>query len=97
MLLNHDTFDFIYVDGSHSSINTYTDCYLAWKLLNKGGVMAIDDYMYNINEHFIPILKIKDNNLLQYTPHHGINEFLSKHKNEYRLIDSAYRVFIEKL
>jgi predicted O-methyltransferase YrrM len=97
MLINKQLFDFIYIDGSHSSINTYTDCYLAWKLLNTDGIMAIDDYTYNLTDQYIPILKIKDDNQLHHTPYYGINEFLSKHKNEYRLIHSSYRIFIQKI
>ena len=98
MITNQKTFDFIYVDGNHSSIHAYTDCYLAWKLLNKNGIMAIDDYTYNLAEHSIPLIQITDNNTkLHHTPYYGINDFLSKHKNEYRLIHSSYRIFIQKI
>lgn len=97
MLLDHEQFDFIYIDGSHSSIDCYTDCYLAWKLLNKGGIMAIDDYTYNCQDHFIPLLKIKGNQYLEHSPYHGVNHFLKKHEGKYRIIDIGYRVFLKKL
>lgn len=41
---DHETFDFIYVDGSHESINVLEDSVLAWRMLRKGGVMLWDDY-----------------------------------------------------
>ena len=97
MLLDHERFDFIYIDGSHSSIDCYTDCYLAWKLLNKGGIMAIDDYTYNTKDNSIPLLKVKGDLYLEHSPYHGVNHFLKKHEGEYRVIDIAYRIFLEKL
>jgi predicted O-methyltransferase YrrM len=97
MVCDHEQFDFIYIDGSHSSIDCYTDCYLAWKLLNKGGIMAIDDYTYNCQDDSIPLLKIKGGQYLEHTPFHGVNHFLKKHEGEYRVIDIGYRVFLEKL
>jgi glycosyltransferase involved in cell wall biosynthesis len=97
MLLDHEQYDFIYIDGSHSSIDCYTDCYLAWKLLHKGGIMAIDDYMYNIEDYSIPLLKIKGDQYIEHSPFHGVNHFLKKHEGEYRVIHIGYRVFLEKL
>jgi FkbM family methyltransferase len=79
-------YDFIYVDGSHFAMDCYLDCELSWELLIKGGVLAIDDYLYKENS----------DNILQ-KPLEGVNHFLEKHKSEYKLIFKNYRVFIEKL
>lgn len=38
------TFDFIYVDGDHSSASVLTDAVLAWSLLKPDGVMVFDDF-----------------------------------------------------
>jgi len=43
---DEEQFDLIYVDGSHKCIDCYTDMALGWRLLRKGGVMAVDDYLY---------------------------------------------------
>ena len=82
-------YDFIYVDGSHKCIDCYTDMTLAWSLLNSGGIMAVDDYMYNIE-------RVNQGQHLDY-PFKGVNHFLDKFKGEYRIIDIGYRVFIAKL
>eukprot|EP00633_Aureoumbra_lagunensis_P007093 CAMPEP_0197306962 /NCGR_PEP_ID=MMETSP0891-20130614/4347_1 /TAXON_ID=44058 ORGANISM="Aureoumbra lagunensis, Strain CCMP1510" /NCGR_SAMPLE_ID=MMETSP0891 /ASSEMBLY_ACC=CAM_ASM_000534 /LENGTH=396 /DNA_ID=CAMNT_0042789867 /DNA_START=60 /DNA_END=1247 /DNA_ORIENTATION=+ len=37
-------FDFIYIDGDHSSSQVLTDAVLAFRLLRTGGIMAFDDY-----------------------------------------------------
>ena len=39
-------FDFIYVDGSHTSPDVMTDACMAWGMLKKGGIMLFDDYLW---------------------------------------------------
>lgn len=39
-------FQFIYVDGSHSSPDVLTDACMAFGLLEPGGIMLFDDYMW---------------------------------------------------
>ena len=79
-------FDFIYVDGSHQCMNCYTDCLLGWNLLEKNGILAIDDYLYIVskNDPF-------------GSPGIGIDFFLEKIKGEYTMLHKGYRVFIKKL
>ena len=79
-------FDFIYIDGSHKCLDCYTDCLLAWKLLEKDGIMAIDDYLYHA----------KNPNVLE-SPYHAVNYFLGKIKGQYNLVNKGYRVFIQKI
>uniref|UniRef100_A0A6C0JXH7 Glycosyltransferase 2-like domain-containing protein n=1 Tax=viral metagenome TaxID=1070528 RepID=A0A6C0JXH7_9ZZZZ len=81
-------YDFIYVDGSHKCLDVALDLHLAWKLLRIGGVMAIDDYMYNAD-------KITEKPY-EY-PYEAVNHFLEKIGGKYTLIDKDYRVFIERL
>lgn len=87
LLKEGQTFDFIYVDGSHLLLETYTDCLLAWSLLNKGGVLIIDDYLFE-----------NDNELLSSAekPKEAIDHFLKKKKGDYTLLNMSYRVFLEK-
>lgn len=42
--LEPESFDCIYVDGSHTEDDTLVDIVLAYGLLRKGGAMLIDDY-----------------------------------------------------
>ena len=78
-------FDFIYVDGSHRCVDVFVDCILSWKLLNINGVLAIDDYTYNLESDKME------------TPYYGVNEFLQKYKYEYKILDKGYRLFLEKI
>jgi predicted O-methyltransferase YrrM len=39
-----ETFDLIYVDGSHAKLDVITDALLCWRLLDRAGLMIFDDY-----------------------------------------------------
>jgi predicted O-methyltransferase YrrM len=39
------SYDFIYVDGSHSAADVLTDATFAFRLLKCGGILAFDDYL----------------------------------------------------
>ena len=85
MLKENREFDFIYVDGSHLLLDCYADLILSWRLLAKGGMLAIDDYLYNANESAID------------SPFEGVNKFLKKHQHEIKIIHKSYRVFVQKI
>jgi len=80
-------YDFIYVDGSHKCLDVYLDLFLSWQLLQKGGVMAIDDYLYNVDK--------TEEQPYEY-PYQAVNQFLKDNEGKYTLIDMHYRVFLEK-
>ncbi len=80
-------YDFIYVDGSHRCLDVYLDLFLSWQLLRKGGVLAIDDYMY-CNEKL-------GEQPYEY-PFEAVNQFLKDYEGKYTVIDKDYRVFLEK-
>ena len=82
----NNTFDFIYVDGSHLLLDCYTDLILSWELLEKNGILAIDDYLY----------KKEDNNILN-SPYEAVNHFLKLYNSKYKILHIGYRVFLEKL
>jgi predicted O-methyltransferase YrrM len=44
--LPFDSFDIIYVDGSHLARHVYIDAALSWDLLRTGGLLIFDDYLY---------------------------------------------------
>lgn len=93
MLLKlHNTkerFDFIYVDGGHKCLDCYTDMVLAWNLLERGGVLAVDDVLYNCD-------KVIKGEVLEY-PLMAKHHFMEKYKGQYDVISDSYRLFIVKL
>jgi predicted O-methyltransferase YrrM len=42
----NNKYAFIYIDGSHIAKDVLTDACLAWPLLEKGGFMVFDDYLW---------------------------------------------------
>lgn len=42
-----NTFDFIYVDGSHQAADVLFDAVMSFRLLRLGGVLAFDDYLWS--------------------------------------------------
>ena len=85
LIKQNKTYDIIYVDGSHTCIDCYTDCLLAWQILNKNGLLIIDDYLY----------KQASDNILD-KPFHGINHFLEKMEGTYTILEKGYRLFVLK-
>lgn len=83
MIKYNDGYDFIYVDGSHKLLDCYTDLILSWRLLKSGGIMGIDDYLWN-------------NKDLLGSPFESVNHFLKKYENDINILAKDYRVFIEK-
>ena len=85
MTKENKIFDFIYIDGSHLSFDCYSDLMLSWKLLARGGLLAIDDYLYNNEGQVVD------------SPFEGINHFLKKHSHEIKILHKGYRVFLQKI
>ena len=78
-------YDFIYIDGSHRSIEVLQDSILAWNLLKEGGVMVWDDYTLD---------RYGDKKL---NPAMAIDAFLAIYKGKYEPIEKGGQVCIEKL
>jgi hypothetical protein len=76
--------DFIYVDGSHLLLDCYLDIVLTWEILEKDGILAIDDYYYKKDE-------------ILNSPFEAVNHFLKINECKYKLLHSGYRVFLQKL
>lgn len=83
-----EKFDLIYIDGSHTCLDTYHDSVYAWMLLQSGGIMIFDDYLWCVHEKDVDVLNI---------PFYAIKHFLKTYAGEYKLLSIGYRVFIEKL
>lgn len=84
-LINENkTFDFVYVDGYHKASAVLEDLTLSFKLLNRRGIMLIDDAVgwqardYNTNEI------INDATL---TPKLAVDSFVKIHKNDIEILD----------
>lgn len=78
-----ETFDFIYVDGSHSAVNCLWDMRYSWDVLKHDGIMAIDDYEW----------KLKDPD--GTCPAEAVDLFM-KSNDDYILLHKGYQVWLQK-
>jgi predicted O-methyltransferase YrrM len=76
--------DFIYVDGSHLLLDCYSDLVLSWEILEKDGILAIDDYIYKKEE-------------ILNSPYEAVNHFIKIYEHKYKLLHTGYRVFLQKI
>jgi predicted O-methyltransferase YrrM len=78
---NNKTYNFIYIDGSHKYDFITRDMENSFKLLEKNGIMWMDDYGGGDG------IQIK----------HTMDTFLQKYKDEYEIIHKNYQLAIRKL
>ena len=81
-----DSFDFIYVDGSHVAEDVILDGILAWQLLKPKGIITFDDYLWNGPED--PRL----------CPRTGVDAFLmTRRPGTMQVMSVGVQVFVRKL
>ena len=78
-------YDFIYIDGGHTLKDVISDLVLSFRLLKKGGIMAMDDYPWGSQE--FPLDK---------RPQAAIDAFLIGWNEEIEIIHKQYQVWIRK-
>ncbi|MDZ7961899.1 MAG: glycosyltransferase [Aulosira sp. DedQUE10] len=80
-----DTYDFLYIDGSHLASHVLEDVVLGWRLIKVKGIIIFDDY----NWPEFP------DNLIQH-PKLAIDAFLTVFCDKIQVIHQGYQVIIQK-
>jgi predicted O-methyltransferase YrrM len=80
-----ESYDIVYIDGSHAAPDVLADAVLSWSLLKKGGIMIFDDYM--LDWELPP----------QDRPKIAIEAFLRIHKNELQKLHQGYQIIVKKI
>ena len=81
---SNQTFDVIYVDGSHTLLDSYSDITLSFEILNIGGILIVDDVPFNKSD-------------ILNSPLEGVREFVEKYTKRMKILHVGYRLFVEKL
>jgi SAM-dependent methyltransferase len=84
---NYESYDFIYVDASHQSDDTFVDAYYAHKLLKPGGILIFDDFMWKDPKNPHP----------KCSPELGIKFFSAMYDSLYFLSFQGYQIGFVKL
>jgi hypothetical protein len=82
---NKETFDFIYIDASHKKSDVELDINESWKILNHGGVIGCDDYLWHIEDD------------PEQIPHYAIKEFIESHMEEVEILIDNYQLWFKKV
>lgn len=78
-------YDFIYVDGSHATIDVMEDAVLSFRLLKTGGILAFDDYKWD------------DSRLREHgRPKPAIDAFVSLYAPKFALLYKGSQVWLRK-
>jgi predicted O-methyltransferase YrrM len=80
-----ETFDLIYIDGSHFAMDVIADAALCWKLLAVGGLLIFDDYRFRDYQSG-----------RTFECKTAIDAFASVAGNDAEIIDVAAQVFIRR-
>ena len=83
--LPFNSFDIIYIDGSHTADDVLTDAVLSWPLLKSGGAIIFDDYLWR--EEFLP---------KEFRPQLAIDAFIAVFKNYIEIVHQGHLVALKK-
>jgi predicted O-methyltransferase YrrM len=82
---HHDSFDLIYVDGSHDAADVLFDLTCAFQLCRSGGLLICDDYLWNFGDD------------LCSTPKLAVDSFVNCYAKRLTILRAPlYQVFLVK-
>jgi hypothetical protein len=80
-----DSFDIVYIDGSHAACDVLRDGVLSWDLLKVGGILIFDDYILDLH---MP---------LELRPQVAIKAIISTFHNQIRILDLGFQAVFQKV
>lgn len=86
LLQSNKKYDFIYIDASHRSDDTFVDAYFAHRMLKDNGILIFDDYGW----------KDPNDESLVSSPETGINMFLQYYNSNYSVLFHGYQLGLIK-
>jgi hypothetical protein len=87
-----DTYDIIYIDGSHMGPDVLEDAVLAYRLLKDGGMIIFDDYWWHTDD---PMFQGSEDSDLR-GPQLAINVFIKFFGENFRIIHWVNQVILVK-
>mgnify|MGYP001232708404 CR=1 FL=1 len=80
----NEKFDLIYIDGNHHADNVLRDARNSFKLLNKGGFIVFDDFLWDYY------------NEINFNPIGGVKQFLFENFFDLRIVSIGYQLVIQR-
>lgn len=79
-----ESYDIIYIDGSHEADDVLEDAVLSHRLLKKGGVLIFDDYLWQLE------------GASNVRPKPAIDVFYAFFKDDYDVVHNGYQLLLKK-
>ena len=79
-----EKFDLIYIDGNHHADNVLRDARNSFKLLNKGGFIVFDDFLWDYYGE------------INLNPIGGVKQFLFENFFDLRIVSIGYQLVIQR-
>jgi predicted O-methyltransferase YrrM len=79
-----DSFDLIYIDGSHAAPDVLEDAVLCMRLVKEGGLLFFDDYRWNLGA---PLIE---------RPEAALNAFMYFYSDRFEVVHADYQVFLRR-
>tara|TARA_R110000787_G_scaffold36714_3_gene93541 strand:- start:15000 stop:15611 length:612 start_codon:yes stop_codon:yes gene_type:complete len=80
-----ETYDFVYIDGSHRARDVMHDAVLAWGMMDKGAILLFDDYLWG------------DRSQPLETPKPAIDAFCLLYGDELEIVATGYQLAVRKI
>jgi predicted O-methyltransferase YrrM len=82
---NREMYDFVYIDGDHTSYGVIKDAISAYECLNVGGIVAFDDYLWLGSDN------------PEDCPRMAIDSFLAIYVKRVEVISRGYQLWATKI
>jgi hypothetical protein len=90
--LPEDSFDIIYIDGSHRGDDVLADAVLAWPLLRQGGTLIFDDYRWHTGEGVNDSLVLPT----ELRPKEAIDAFVTLFRDQLTIVDRSHQLILRR-
>lgn len=98
--LSFDTYDMLYIDGSHVACDILEDAVLSWRLIKVGGIIIFDDYDYIYIRQASCDAKNNTFAGLSSNPSWnskvGIDAFITVFEDKIKILHKGHQVILEK-
>lgn len=80
-----NSYDLLYIDGSHLASDVLRDAVLGWDLVKVGGLIIFDDYDFIFPQNLLENTKV------------GIDAFIDAFHNKISVVHKSHQVILEKI
>jgi len=89
-----DTYDIVYIDGSHAAADVLADLALTWELVKTGGIIILDDYEFT---GAVGLGEPSRSLPIELVPRFSVDAFITANRNHIEIVHRGAQIFLRKL